>query len=62
MALPLRTHCERCGLAQWLAPRQASAIRRLQCPRCGHRASAQRLRFIRQRARNRREPELQLAS
>jgi hypothetical protein len=41
---------------------QAISIRRLECPRCGHRASAQRLRFIRQRARYRREPELKLAS
>ena len=43
MSLPLRTHCERCALPQWLAPRQALTIRRLECPRCGHRASAQRL-------------------
>jgi ribosomal protein S27AE len=62
MALPLRTHCDRCGLPQWLAPMPAISIRRLECPRCGHRASTQRLKLIRERARYRREPELKLAS
>jgi hypothetical protein len=49
-------------LPQWLAPVQAMSIRRLECPRCGHRASAHRLKLIRERARDRREPELKLAS
>ncbi|HEY8739352.1 MAG TPA: hypothetical protein VIN56_02005 [Candidatus Dormibacteraeota bacterium] len=62
MSLPLKTHCDRCGLPQWLAPRLAVGARRLECPRCGHRASAQRLALIRRRAKERREPELQLAS
>ncbi|MGI8609951.1 MAG: hypothetical protein ACR2MY_12100 [Candidatus Dormibacteria bacterium] len=62
MTLPLKTHCDRCGLPQWLPPRQAVAARRLHCPRCGHRASTSRLALIRQRAKERQEPELQLAS
>jgi len=60
MTLPLKTHCDRCGLAQWLPARQAMAARRLECPRCGHRASTQRLALIKRRARERREPELEL--
>ena len=62
MPLPIKTHCDRCGLPQWLAPALATGARRLQCPRCGHRASPARLSYIRQRARARREPELKLAS
>jgi ribosomal protein S27AE len=62
MALPFKIHCERCGLPQWLPPRQALRARRLECPRCGHRASAERLRLIRGRARTEQEPELRLAS
>ncbi|HEV3234888.1 MAG TPA: hypothetical protein VG329_10105 [Candidatus Dormibacteraeota bacterium] len=62
MALPLKIHCQRCGLPQWLPPRQAAGARRLACPRCGHRASAEAVRHVRERARAQREPELKLAS
>ncbi|HEV3230817.1 MAG TPA: hypothetical protein VG245_01045 [Candidatus Dormibacteraeota bacterium] len=62
MALPLKVHCQRCGLPQWLVSRHAEVVRSLVCPRCGHRAAAARVRAIRERARTRREPELKLAS
>jgi DNA-directed RNA polymerase subunit RPC12/RpoP len=62
MALPIKVHCERCGLPQWLPSRQAERVRSLVCPRCGHRAAAARVRAIRERARDRLEPELKLAS
>jgi uncharacterized Zn finger protein (UPF0148 family) len=62
MALPLKIHCERCGLPQWLVTRQAARVRRLNCPRCGHRAASGKLRLIRQVAVEREQPELRLAS
>jgi len=62
MGFPVKVHCQRCGFPQWLASHQALAVRRLECPRCGHRASADRIRLVRSRARARREPELKLAS
>ncbi|MHB8507043.1 MAG: hypothetical protein ACYDGR_00125 [Candidatus Dormibacteria bacterium] len=62
MALPIKTHCDRCGYAQWLFVPLAERVRRLECPRCGHRASTAALKLIRERARERQQPQLRLAS